>query len=125
MSYSAGLWDWYFQEEEREDGMILKNIRGFLMKRRKSPLKGYQKVSMMIPMLLLGCKYFADTLLMSVFHTRELWGSPGMQVLYFTLSFYLLHDHWDLNNRWADWNKVGMSTSGAVEEGDGCCIIKF
>ena len=28
----------------RDDGTMLKNIRGFLMKRRKSPLKGWHKV---------------------------------------------------------------------------------
>ena len=54
----SGLWEWYFDKDEgtppmgdregegphRDDGTMLKNIRGFLMKRRKSPLKGWHKV---------------------------------------------------------------------------------
>ena len=56
----SGLWEWYYDDEGEElensgevglteDGSRLKNIRGFLLKRRKSPLKGWHKVS--------GCGY--------------------------------------------------------------------
>ena len=50
----SGLWEFFYEsdesgngggvgEVEREEGK-LKNIRGFLFKRRKSPLKGWHKV---------------------------------------------------------------------------------
>ena len=46
---SYGLWECYSDQatsvqEEGHDG-ALKNIRGFLLKKRKSPLKGWRKVS--------------------------------------------------------------------------------
>ncbi len=45
-NYSTSLWEWYCDDdnEEARGDNPLRNIRGFLMKRRKSPLKGYQKV---------------------------------------------------------------------------------
>ena len=55
----SGLWEWYFDDETtpsqsaegevgfEDDCSRLKNIRGFLMKRRKSPLKGWHKVMYM------------------------------------------------------------------------------
>ena len=54
----SGLWECYYDHGRREDVMgeggdsvrgedpanRLKNIRGFILKRRKSPLKGWHKV---------------------------------------------------------------------------------
>ena len=36
---------------EKEELALLKNIRGFLLKRRKSPLKGWHKVSVSLKRL--------------------------------------------------------------------------
>ncbi len=50
----SGLWEFYFDtppsnnEGAGSDEDTLKNIRGFLLKRRKSPLKGWHKVSQYI-----------------------------------------------------------------------------
>ncbi len=46
----SGLWEFYFDTASNNEGTgsdedSLKNIRGFLLKRRKSPLKGWHKVS--------------------------------------------------------------------------------
>ena len=45
---SYGLWECYSDHTTAGEEGALKNIRGFLLKKRKSPLKGWQKVCMAI-----------------------------------------------------------------------------
>ena len=53
----SGLWEFYLDrepadEEAGSEDDSLKNIRGYLLKRRKSPLKGWHKVTLVTPDML-------------------------------------------------------------------------
>ncbi len=56
----SGLWEFYLDKEPADEGTgseddSLKNIRGYLLKRRKSPLKGWHKVKLVVYMCMQSC----------------------------------------------------------------------